>query len=349
MKIGNFTLNSDNLGAKVFIVAEMSGNHGGKIERALEIVKAAKRAGANAIKLQTYKADTITLNSAKEDFKIPITSPWASHEIMWNLYNDAFTPWEWHKPIFDLARSLGLEFFSSPFDESAVDFLMDLDVSAFKIASAEITHIPLLEKVAKTGKPIILSSGLAALEDIELAINTIRQNQAKNIILLKCTSSYPAPLEEANLLTIPDIVSKFNILSGLSDHTTTSVASIVSVALGASLIEKHFTLDDQKTVDSFFSLNEKEFLSFVNDIRSAEKVLGYIDYTISPSAKSSINSRRSLYVSKSIKAGDLITSDNIKCIRPSFGMHPKHYKEIIGKSFNRDLNVGDRLTWDLIE
>jgi len=346
MKIGNFRLGAE---AKVFIVAEMSGNHGGNIERAFEIVKAAKRAGADAIKLQTYKADTITLNSAKEDFKIPLNSPWASHGTIWNLYNDASTPWEWHKPIFNLAHSLGLEIFSSPFDESAVDFLMDLGVSAFKIASAEIVHIPLLEKVAKTGKPIILSTGLSNLEDVELAINTIRENQANNIILLKCTSSYPAPLEEANLFTIPDMISKFNVLSGLSDHTTSSIASIVSVALGASVIEKHLTLDDEKTVDSFFSLNEKEFLTFVKDIRSAEKALGQIDYKISPSAQSSIHGRRSIYVSESIKAGELITPNNIKCIRPSFGMHPKYYKQILGKSVNQDLYPGDRLTWDVIE
>lgn len=346
MKIGNFTLGGE---AKVFIVAEMSGNHGGKIERAFEIVRAAKRAGADAIKLQTFKADTITLNSAKDDFKISLNSPWVNHGTLWNLYNNASTPWEWHKQIFELARSLGLEVFSSPFDESAVDFLLDLGVSAFKIASAEIVHIPLLEKVARTGKPIILSAGLSNLEDIELAINTIRENQANNIILLKCTSSYPAPLEEANLLTIPDIISRFNVLSGLSDHTTSSIASVVSVALGASVIEKHLTLDDETTVDSFFSLNEEKFLNFVKDIRSAEKVLGQIDYKISPSAQSSIHGRRSIYVAEPIKAGELISPNNIKCIRPSFGMHPKYYKQILGRSVNQDLNPGDRLSWDLIE
>lgn len=347
VKIGNFELGK---GRPTFIVAEMSGNHGGSLERAIQLIRAAKRAGADAIKLQTYTADTITLNSDKEDFTLSSDSPWVTHNTLWDLYNKAHTPWEWHLPLFQEARKIGIEIFSSPFDESAVELLESLNVLLYKIASPEITNIPLLEKVAKTGKPIIISTGICDLSDIELAITTLRNAGAKDIIILKCTTAYPAPAEESNLLTIPDLMERFNVLSGLSDHSVGTAAAIATVALGGSLIEKHFTLDDgEETVDSFFSSAESEFTQMVKDIRFIDKALGKISYEISPSAISSLKGRSSLYVSSSIKKGDIFTSDNIKAVRPSLGMHPKYYKEILGKKALINLELGDRLTWDVIE
>lgn len=347
IRIGNHTLGP---GHPTFIVAEMSANHGGTLERALEIVRSAKRAGADAIKLQTYTADTITLKCNRDDFRIMGTSPWGNYSTLWDLYNEAFTPWDWHAEIFREARRLGLEIFSSPFDESSVDLLEELDASAYKIASPEITHIPLLEKVARTGKPIIISTGIAELVDIELALAILRGAGAKEIIVLKCTTAYPAPPEEANLRTISDIVTRFGVLSGLSDHTLGTVTSVASVVLGASLIEKHFTLDDGKeTVDSFFSLGEKDFASLVQDVRWTEKVLGQVNYEITPSAISSLRGRRSLYVSAPINAGEAISEVNIKSVRPSFGLHPKHYKEVLGRRVSCDMKIGDRLSWEVIE
>lgn len=347
INIGRHTLGQ---GFPTFIVAEMSANHGGTLERALEIVQSAKRAGADAIKLQTYTADTITLKCDREDFRIQNASPWASFSTLWDLYDEAYTPWEWHAEIFREAKRLELEIFSSPFDESSVDFLEELNASAYKIASPEITHIPLLEKVARTGKPIIISTGIADLADIELALATLRGAGAKEIIVLKCTTSYPAPPEEANLRTISDMTNRFGVLSGLSDHTMGTVTAVASVAMGASMIEKHFTLDDDKeTVDSFFSLGEKEFTSLIRDVRWAEKVLGKVNYEITHSAMSSLRGRRSLYVVAPIKAGEIISEANIKSVRPSFGLHPKHYKEVLGRRVSCDLHVGDRLSWEVIE
>lgn len=347
INIGKRTLGQ---GFPTFIVAEMSANHGGTLERALAIARSAKRAGADAIKLQTYTADTITLKCDRDDFRIPGTSPWGYYSTLWDLYNEAYTPWEWHEEIFREARSLDLEVFSSPFDESSVDLLEGLNVSAYKIASPEITHIPLLERVARTGKPVIISTGIAELADIELALATLRGAGAKEIIVLKCTTAYPAPPEEANLRTIPDMESRFGVLSGLSDHTMGTVTAVASVALGASLIEKHFTLDDGKeTVDSFFSLGEKEFANLVQDVRWTEKVLGHASYEITPSAKSSLRGRRSLYVAAPIKAGEVISAENIKCVRPSFGLHPRHYREVLGRQASGDLQAGDRLSWEALE
>ena len=337
-------------GQPVFIVAEMSGNHGGSLDYALEIVHAAKRSGADAIKLQTYTADTITLNSDRQDFCIPSGTPWAAHSTLWSLYNKAYTPWDWHESIFREARSLDLEIFSSPFDETAVDLLEQLGASAYKIASPEITHIPLLDKVARTGKPVILSTGLAALEDIELALATLRDAGAREIILLKCTTAYPAPIEEANLRTISDMISRFGVLAGLSDHTTGAISSIVAVAMGASFIEKHFTIDKAKeTVDSFFSADESEFACLVKDIRLAEKAMGEVSYEIAPSAWSSLRGRRSLYVFQAIKAGDIITESNVKIVRPAFGLHPRFYKDIIGRYAKSDMHAGDRLELERVQ
>jgi pseudaminic acid synthase len=347
INIGKHILGS---GHPTFIVAEMSGNHGGSLDRAIDIVRSAKKVGADAIKLQTYTADTITLKSNLEDFSLPTDSPWNSHATLWDLYNEAHTPWEWHEEIFNEARRLGLEVFSSPFDLTAVDLLEDLDVSAYKIASPEITDIPLLEKVGQTGKPVIVSTGVADLNDIELALGTLRNAGASDLILLKCTTAYPAPIEESNLLTISDMVNRFGVLSGLSDHSMGSSAPIAAVALGASFIEKHFTLDDaEETVDSFFSSGEKEFEKMVKDIRLVEKALGHPSYDIAPSALPNLRGRRSLYVSASIKKGEIFTELNIKSVRPSFGLHPKHYKEVIGRHATCDLEMGERLSWDIIK
>lgn len=347
IRIGRHTLGP---GLSTFIVAEMSGNHGGSLARALEIVRAAKRSGADAIKLQTYTADTITLKCDREDFRIPAGTPWADHTTLWELYDKAHTPWDWHEVIFREAKSLDLEVFSSPFDESAVDLLEGLGSSAYKIASPEITHIPLLERVARTGKPVIISTGIAELTDVELALTVLCDAGAREIIMLKCTTAYPAPPEEANLRTIPDMVSRFGVLSGLSDHTTGTATAVASVVLGASLIEKHFTLDDRKnTVDSFFSSDEEEFAQMVRDVRLVEKALGSVSYEIASSARPNLRGRRSLYVSAAVKAGDEFTWSNIKSVRPSFGLHPKYYNQIIGRHAKSDLNPGDRLVWDVVE
>lgn len=347
IRIGNSTLGS---GHPTFIVAEMSGNHGGSLERALEIVRAVKRSGADAIKLQTYTADTITLKCDRDDFLIPPGTPWESHSTLWDLYEKAHTPWEWHEPIFREARALGLEVFSSPFDESAVELLEELDAPAYKIASPEITDIPLLERVARTGRPIIISTGISELVDIELAISSLRGAGAKEIVVLKCTTAYPAPIAESNLRTIADIPSRFGVLSGLSDHSLGTVVPVAAVALGACFIEKHFTLDDSKeTVDSFFSAGEKEFTKMVQDIRLIDDALGSVSYEIAPSALSSLRGRRSLYVSAEIKAGEKITDKNVKSVRPSSGLHPKYYKELLGRIAKCDLRLGDPLSWDVIE
>lgn len=332
-----------------FIIAEMSGNHGGKLERAFQIVRAVADSGANALKLQTYTADTITLNSDASDFLLK-SGPWQDHGRLWDLYDAAHTPWEWHKPIFDEARRLGLEVFSSPFDESAVDFLESLGASAYKIASPEINHIPLLKRVARTGKPVILSTGLASLEDIELALSTLHAGGTSEIAVLKCTTAYPAPDADTNLLTIPDMVNRFGVISGLSDHSAGTTIAVAAVAVGAKFIEKHFTLDDsEETVDSFFSLRQKEFKRLVNDVRTAERALGRVTYEIAPSAKINLRGKRSLYLSSFIAAGDLLTPENIRCVRPSFGLHPKHYAEVLGRRVLRDLQAGERLRFEDLE
>lgn len=331
----------------VYIVAEMSGNHNGDINNAINIIKAAKHAGADAIKLQTYKPETITINCDSNDFLIK-DGPWERHKTLWDLYEKAYTPWEWHEQLFYEARSIGLDIFSSPFDETAVDLLESLKVNVYKIASPEITHIPLIRKVAKTGKPIILSKGLADLDDIELAIEEIRKHGGRDIILLQCNSAYPSPLEDSNLLTIPDINERFGVIAGLSDHTIGQTCAVASVALGARVVEKHITIDqDQTTVDSFFSCNEDGFGKLVNSIREVELALGHVTYSMTKSADMYKNGRRSLYAVKNIKQGEIISEENIKCIRPGYGMHPKYYHELIGKRAAREIARGQRLEPDL--
>lgn len=346
VRIGNASVGP---GLPTFVVAEMSGNHGGRLERALEIVRAAARIGADAIKLQTYTANTITLRSDREDFRLE-SGPWAGHRTLWDLYAAAHTPWEWHAPIFAEARSLGLEVFSSPFDESAVDLLESLGSPAYKIASPEITHVPLLRRVAATRKPVIVSTGLAELQDIELALRVLREAGAREIVVLKCTTAYPAPPEEANLLTIPDISRRFGVLAGLSDHSMGTAVPVAAVALGAVLVEKHFTLDgDEETVDSFFSLGEQEFARMVADIRLVQRAVGQVSYDIAASARASLRGRRSLYVAATVAAGEVLTPVNVKCVRPAHGLHPAYYEQVLGRRARRALLPGERLRLEDLE
>ncbi len=339
-KIGKYTLSDKH---PSFIVAELSGNHGGSLNRAIKLINYAKKAGANAVKLQTYKADTITFKSKNKDFIINSNSPWSKFNNYWDLYDYAHTPWSWHKTLFKTAKDIGLEIFSSPFDETAVDLLENLRCPAYKIASSEINHIPLIERVAKTKKPVILSIGLANLKDIYLAIKTLKKNGCKEIAILKCVASYPSPLSEQNLKVIPDIKKRFNVLSGLSDHTTGNACALASVVIGGSIVEKHFNLQDKsKTVDSFFSSNFKKFKEMVENIRSAEQAIGKVDYNISKSSKKNLNGRRSIYVVRPIKKGEKFTTKNIRVIRPGYGLHPKFFKKILGKISKKKLKEGTR-------
>ena len=330
------------LGCSVFIIAEMSGNHNGSLEQAIQIIHAAKQTGADAVKLQTYKPDTITLKTDNQDFKIPSESPWAKDEFLYDLYEKAYTPWEWHKTLFEEAKKVGLIIFSSPFDKTAVDLLEELDAPAYKIASPEITDIPLIKYVAQKGKPVILSTGMAYKEDIELAIETIRNEGLEDIILLKCTSSYPTLHNDMNLRVIPRLKEDFNCLVGLSDHSTDFIAPVSATVLGASLIEKHFVISkEEKTVDSFFSLDLEEFTDMVTMVRNTEAAMGTDSYN--PPDQVNIKGRRSLYISKDIQKGSKITENNIASVRPGLGLHPKYYDKVIGKIVNKNLKKSDRL------
>ncbi|WP_421947831.1 pseudaminic acid synthase [Phaeodactylibacter xiamenensis] len=346
MKIENFYLNKD---SKVFIVAELSANHNGSLDTALETVRAAKRAGANAIKLQTYTADTLTIKSEKDDFIIKSGSIWDGKSY-YELYESAYTPWEWHQALYDCAKEEGLICFSSPFDTTAVDFLETLGTPVYKVASFEITDIPLIEYIASKQKPIILSTGIASLEDIELALDACRKVDNNDIALLKCTSSYPAPIAEANMIMAQDFAERFDVIPGLSDHTIGSTVPVVATVLGAKIIEKHFILDRSiGGPDASFSMNEKEFTEMVKAVREAELAIGKVDYTPTQKQIDSRNFSRSLYVVEDIKAGETINEENVRSIRPGHGMHPKELKNIIGKKVKQDLEKGSRMSWDLIE
>jgi pseudaminic acid synthase len=325
----------------VFIIAELSANHNGSLETAIETIKAAKRAGADAIKLQTYTADTITIDCAKDDFIIKGTI-WEGRRL-YELYQDAYTPWEWHKILFKVANEEGLVCFSSPFDKTAVDFLETLECPIYKIASFEITDIPLIEYAASKGKPIIISTGIATLEDIELAVETCRKVGNNQIALLKCTSSYPAPIEEANMAMIPELAQRFNVVSGLSDHTIGSTVPIVATALGAKIIEKHFILDRSiGGPDASFSMNEKEFTEMVKMVREAEKAIGKINYELTLKQIDGRQFCRSLYAVKEIKKGEILTEENVRSIRPGFGGHPKSLNKILGQKSLKAYKFGDR-------
>jgi pseudaminic acid synthase len=345
MQIGDFKINDK---SKVFIIAELSANHNGDLNTAIDTIRAAKRAGADCIKLQTYTADTITIDSNKDDFLIKGTI-WEGKNL-YKLYQEAFTPWEWHEEIFKIAKEEGLICFSSPFDKTAVDFLENLQVPAYKIASFEITDIPLIEYVASKGKPIILSTGIAELEDIKLALDACKRMGNSDIALLKCTSSYPAPINEANMVMVKDLAERFGVISGLSDHTMGSSVPIVATCFGAKIIEKHFILDRSiGGPDASFSMNELEFTEMVKAIREAESAIGKIDYTLTEKQSKGKDFSRSLYVVEDILAGEKITDNNVKSIRPGFGMHPKYYNEILGKKVMADLKKGTRLTLEMIE
>lgn len=344
MKIGNFNITKE---SPVFIIAELSANHNGSLETALETIKAAKRAGADAIKLQTYTADTMTIDCEKDDFKIKGTV-WDGKNL-YKLYQEAYTPWEWHEALFKAAAEEGLVCFSSPFDKTAVDFLENLNAPAYKIASFEITDIPLIEYVASKGKPVIISTGIAEQEDIELALDACKRMGNNDIALLKCTSSYPAPIEEANMVMVKDLAERYVVISGLSDHTMGSTVPIVSTCFGAKIIEKHFILNhDIGGPDASFSMDEKEFSEMVKAVREAEKAIGKVDYNLTEKQKKGKDFSRSLYVVEDIKKGETFTEENVKSIRPGFGLHPKHYEQIMGQTAAESYSKGARVTLDFI-
>ena len=346
IKIGNRVLNND---SQTYIIAEMSGNHNMDYERAVKIVEAAKKAGADAIKLQTYTADTITLNSDAPCFQITQGTLWDGTTLH-KLYEEAYTPWEWQPKLKELANSLGMDCFSSPFDFTSVDFLEKMDVPAYKIASFEITDIPLIKKVASTGKPVIISTGIATVEDIELALKTCKEAGNENVILLKCSSAYPAPYESINLNTMVDMADKFGCIMGLSDHTMGSAVSIAAVAMGAKVIEKHLTLARADGgVDAAFSMEPQEFKEMVEGIRNVEKAKGIVSYDLTDKQKSQRTFSRSLFIAADIKAGEILTPENLRSVRPANGLHTKYYEELLGRKVVRDCKYGEPMNWDMVE
>lgn len=344
------TIGKHDLTKNVFIIAELSANHNGSLQTALDTITAMKESGADAIKLQTYTPDTITLDCDTDMFTISQGTLWDKRKF-YDLYAEAMTPWEWHEALFTHAKNLGMEAFSSPFDSTAVDFLENLDVPAYKIASFEITDIPLIEYTASKGKPIIISTGIAPLADIQEALDACHRVSNNQITLLKCTSAYPAALEEMNLLTIPDMIQRFGgVTVGLSDHTMSLAAPIAAVALGARVIEKHFILNrGMGGADSEFSLEPHEFRAMVDAVRDTEKLLGKVTYDLSAKSLKSREFSRSLFIAQDVKAGEIITVQNVRSVRPGFGMAPKHLKEILGKTFKTDCAKGTPLAWELFE
>lgn len=333
---------------KCLIVAEMSANHGGDKSIAIETIKAAKRAGADAIKMQTYTADTITLDCKQPDFIINEGSIWDGRTFH-ELYEKAYTPWEWHDELFNVAHEEGLMCFSSPFDKTAVDLLESLDAPMYKIASFEITDIPLIEYAASKMKPMIMATGISTIEDIELAVNACRKVGNNDITLLKCTSAYPAPVEEANVIMIRDLAERFSVKAGLSDHTIGSMVPVLAVANGAVMIEKHFILNKSvESEDSSFSMDEQEFGEMVKQVRLAESAMGKVDYSLTEKMKGSRTACRSLYVAEDVKEGDVITEKNVRSVRPGYGLHPKYLPDVLGKKTIRDLRKGERFSLDMI-
>lgn len=334
---------------RTFIIAELSANHGHDINIAKKTIKAAKEAGADAIKIQTYTADTLTIDCDNELFKLDKGTIWDG-KTLYELYSEAYTPWEWQKELMDYANELGLIFFSTPFDKTAVDFLEELNIPIYKVASFEIMDIPLVEYIASKGKPIIISTGIASLKDIEAVVNTCKKVGNDEIILLKCTSSYPAKPEDANLKTIQNMKETFDVEVGLSDHTLGSTVPIAAVTLGAKVVEKHFILD--KSIggpDSTFSMEPSEFKDMVDSIRIVEKAIGKVDYTLNEQKKQSRLLGRSLFVIKDMKSGDIFSEENIKSIRPGNGLSPKYYYDIIGRVANCDIKRGTPLSWNEIK
>ena len=332
-----------------FVIAEMSGNHNQSLERALDIVEAAAAAGAHAVKLQTYTAETMTLAIKSDEFFITDeTSPWKGNSLH-DLYTHAHTPWEWHAPIMTRANELGMSCFSSPFDASAVDFLESLNVPAYKIASFENVDLPLIRKVARTGKPMIISTGMATAGEIDEAVRSAREAGCRDLVLLKCTSTYPATPENTNVSTIPNMRGLFGCEIGLSDHTMGIGVSVAAVALGASVIEKHFTLRRADGgVDSGFSLEPEELLALVVETERAWQALGSVSYGPSEAEKKSLVFRRSIYIVENMKAGEVLTESNFRCIRPGYGLSPKHYETLLGRRVNQDVPMGTPMSWNLI-
>ncbi|MFC4221701.1 pseudaminic acid synthase [Flagellimonas marina] len=329
----------------VFIIAELSANHNNDLDLAVRTIEAAAKSGADAIKVQTYTADSLTLNVNNDIFGPRKDGLWKGRTL-YELFTEGSLPYDWHPVLKEKAEELGMIFFSSPFDKSGVDFLETLDVQLYKIASPEITDIPLIEYVASKNKPVIISTGMASLADIELAVNTCRKMGNDDITLLKCTSEYPAVPEMANLKTIPNLKTTFNVKVGLSDHTMGATVPIVSVALGARVIEKHFIMDrGLGGVDSAFSMNPDEFKEMVSAVRDAEKCLGEIDYSLTERNKLR---RRSLFLSKDVKAGDIVTEENLRSVRPGYGLHPKYLSDVLGKKLNNSYNAGTALTWVML-
>jgi pseudaminic acid synthase len=346
INVGNHII-GDN--GKVFIIAELSANHNQDFEIAVRTIKAMKASGADAVKLQTYTPDTITLDCRNKYFKIKHDTIWDGKNL-YDLYKEAYTPWEWQPKLKEIAEDEGLICFSSPFDKTAVDFLEKMNVPAYKVASFEITDIPLIEYIASKGKPVIISTGIATLEDINDSIEACRNAGNRDIALLKCTSAYPAPYDEANLLMIPDMKKKFNVIVGLSDHTLGSTVPLAAVALGARIIEKHFILDKKiGGPDAEFSMEPGDFKIMADEIRKVEKTLGNVNYELSDKMKKSREFSRSLFVVKDVEAGEIITEENIKSIRPGYGLHPKYFKEIIGKKFKEAVKKGTPLKMEVIE
>lgn len=332
-----------------YIIAELSGNHGGSLEKAKTLIRAAAAAGADAIKLQVYRPDTITLNVDSGDFAIAKENAWAAYKNLYELYEYAHTPWDWLPDLFTLAAELDIELFGSVFDHTSVDELEQYPVNAYKIASPEIVDLALLEKVALTGKPVILSTGLANIEDVSLAVSCLKSHGCNDIVLLKCTTAYPTPVSEVNLRTIQNLTETFDCHAGLSDHTVGIGVSVAAAVLGARAIEKHIKLDDGlETVDSFFSLSIPEFANMITEIRRAEQAIGTVQYGLTASSSENKNGRRSLYVSAPIKQGEKFTRANVKSVRPGFGLAPKYLSEVLTKTAIKDLSTGDRLSWDVM-
>ncbi len=332
-----------------FIIAEMSGNHNQSLDRALEIVEAVAKSGAHALKIQTYTPDTMTLDLNEREFHISDPGSLWSGTSLYKLYEEAHTPWEWHKPIFERARQLGLIPFSTPFDDTSVDLLEELDAPCYKIASFENTHLPLIRRVAATGKPLIISTGMASIAELDEMVTAAREAGCKNLVLLKCTSTYPASPENTNILTIPHLKKLFECQVGLSDHTLGLGVAVASVALRATVIEKHFTLNRADGgVDSTFSMEPGEMAQLVIETERAWEGLGKVAYGPTLAEKKSIQFRRSLYVVKPLKAGEVLTKENIRAIRPGFGLSPKYIDMVLGKTVKADIPLGTALTWDLI-
>lgn len=345
IKIDNKTIGSDCL---TYIIAEISANHCGNINNAFDLIQKAKDSGADAVKIQTYKADTITLDCDNPYFRINNDTIWDG-KTLYDLYKEAYTPWEWQPELKQYADNIGITLFSSPFDKTAVDFLETLNIPAYKIASFEITDIPLIEYIASKGKPVIISTGIATLAEIEEAVNICKKAGNNQIALLKCTSSYPAPISSMNLATIPHMKDLFSVPAGLSDHTLNIATPIVAVTLGASIIEKHFCLSrSMGGFDAAFSLEVEEFADMVKSVRDTEKLVGNVNYSLDSKALKNRAFSRSLFVSNNIRSGEILTPENIKSVRPGYGLSPKYYNDLLGKSARKHISKGTPLNWDLI-